>query len=47
MSTTPHLFEKQSILIENGQCAKILQVRQALDAAEILKALEIPDSETG
>ena len=45
MSATPDSFEKKSILFENGQPAEILHVRQALDAAEILKALEIPKAQ--
>ena len=45
MSARPDSFEKKSILFENGQPAEILHVRQALDAPEILKALDIPKAQ--
>lgn len=42
MPATPDSFEKKSIIFETGQPAEILHVRQAVDAPEIFKALNIP-----
>jgi hypothetical protein len=45
MSDNPESFEARKILFQNGRPAQILRLRQAMDAAEIQKALNFENSQ--